>query len=271
MPSYRRLQQYAIAISIVSVIYNGIEGGLSIGFGAESNSRSLIFFGIQSGIEVISALLVVWRFRKIAKPGEERGINLNATDLRFEKLGTLGIGFLLIALALGTVGSAIAILALHKEPDSSNASLIISASALFIMVLIWLPKRYLATALDSSTMRGEATCSLSCVQLTCVLFIGSLIFRVWRGGWWIDGATSIILSILFAWEGSKMVRWARNPTFTGGCCEDCQDLPPTTSSSTLKDPELGNSKQSEEKSDCCSEKGKRDSSEENDLGPRMCI
>jgi len=83
MPSYRRLQQYAIAISIISVIYNGLEGGLSIGFGAESGSRSLIFFGIQSGVEVISSFLVVWRFRKVAKPGEERGVVLSEQDLRF--------------------------------------------------------------------------------------------------------------------------------------------------------------------------------------------
>uniref|UniRef100_A0A8H8CLK2 Uncharacterized protein n=1 Tax=Psilocybe cubensis TaxID=181762 RepID=A0A8H8CLK2_PSICU len=83
MPPYRRLQQYAIGISIISVIYNGLEGGISIGFGAESNSRSLIFFGIQSGIEVVSALLVVWRFRKIAKPGEERGAALNTKDLQY--------------------------------------------------------------------------------------------------------------------------------------------------------------------------------------------
>ena len=83
MPSYRRLQQYAIGISIISVIYNGLEGGLSIGFGAESGSRSLIFFGIQSGVEVISAFLVLWRFRKVAKPGEERGAVLSEQDLRF--------------------------------------------------------------------------------------------------------------------------------------------------------------------------------------------
>ncbi|TFK31852.1 hypothetical protein BDQ12DRAFT_744870 [Crucibulum laeve] len=222
MPSYRRLQQYAIAISIVSVVYNGLEGGLSIGFGVESSSRSLIFFGIQSGIEVISAFLVLWRFRQIAKPGEERATVLGEQDLRFEKVGTLGIGLLLVALSLATIANAIDILVTHQEPDLSNASLIISASALVLMVLIWLPKRYLAKALNSSTMRGEATCSLSCIQITCVLFIGSLIFRVWRGGWWVDGATSIILSFLFAWEGIKMVRWARSSEFTGGCCESCR-------------------------------------------------
>ena len=80
--SYRRLQQYAIAISILSIIYNGAEGAISIAFGSESSSRSLIFFGLQSGLEVISASLVVWRFRKIAKPGEEKGVCLASRELR---------------------------------------------------------------------------------------------------------------------------------------------------------------------------------------------
>ena len=143
---------------------------------------------------------------------------------RFERRATLIIGILLLALFLGTEASSIASLALHQEPDSSNASLIISASALVIMVLIWLPKRYLARALDSSAMKGEAICSLSCIQITIVLFIGSLIFRLWKGGWWVDAATSIILGFLFGWEGVKMVKWARDPAFSGGCCKECKPI-----------------------------------------------
>jgi len=46
MPPYRRLQQYAIGISIISILYNGAEGAVSVGLGSESSSRSLIFFGV---------------------------------------------------------------------------------------------------------------------------------------------------------------------------------------------------------------------------------
>ncbi|KAJ8514578.1 hypothetical protein ONZ45_g7889 [Pleurotus djamor] len=219
MPSYRRLQQIAVAISILSIIYNGAEGGLSIGFGAESSSRALVFFGIQSGIEVISSILVVWRFSHLAKPGEERGLVLSPCDLHFEKTASLGIAVLLITLGLATEATAMLGLARHDEPDTSNASIIISASALVCMILIWLPKNYLAKALDSSAMQGEAQCSLSCIQITIVLFAGSLIYRLWKGGWWVDSATSIILGLMFAWEGLKMFRWAKDPNFDGGCCK----------------------------------------------------
>ena len=84
MISYRRLQQAALAISIISIVYNGAEGAISMAFGADSGSRSLVFFGVQSGIEVISACIVVWRFSKVAKPGEEKSLVLGSRELRYD-------------------------------------------------------------------------------------------------------------------------------------------------------------------------------------------
>lgn len=138
---------------------------------------------------------------------------------RFEKIASTSIAYLLLLLALATEATAIASLIQHDEPDASNASLIISASALVLMILIWIPKRYLSRALDSSAMQGETQCSLSCIQMTVVLFTGSLVYRLWKGGWWVDSATCLLLGFLFGWEGWKMLRWVRNPAFDGGCCD----------------------------------------------------
>lgn len=71
MPSRRRLQQYAIAISIFSLFYNAAEGVVSIVFGAESSSRALVFYGLQSAVEVVSDLLVTWRFLGVSMSGDE--------------------------------------------------------------------------------------------------------------------------------------------------------------------------------------------------------
>ena len=143
-----------------------------------------------------------------------------------EKIGTWSIGTLIALLALATLGSAIASLVTHDEPTTSPASLIISASALVIMILLWLPKRYLARALDSSTMAGEAACSLSCIQITLVVFVGALVFKLSRRAWWVDSAACIVLSILFAREAWKMLRWVSNPEFNGGCCGGCSHPKP---------------------------------------------
>jgi hypothetical protein len=80
------LQKSAIAISIASLLYNVAEGIISVVFGAESSSHSLIFFGIQSVIEVLSASLVVWRFMNGLKAGEESDDGCEtrmSKDLRF--------------------------------------------------------------------------------------------------------------------------------------------------------------------------------------------
>ncbi|KIJ67848.1 hypothetical protein HYDPIDRAFT_107368 [Hydnomerulius pinastri MD-312] len=219
MVSPRHLQQYAIAISIFSVFYNAAEGIVSVLFGVDSSSRSLVFFGIQSVIEVVSSALVTWRFLSATKPGEEGSPDLESSKtMKIERTATIGIGILLVMLALAAIGTSIASLVAHEHPSPSDASLIIAASTMFITFLLWIPKRYLARALNSSTMNGEALCALSCIQFSAVLLIGSLIYRVWRGGWWVDSSTAIIIALLFGWEGFKMVKWARDKDFSGGCC-----------------------------------------------------
>lgn len=219
MVSRRNLQRFAITISIVSVFYNTAEGVISVLFGVDSSSRSLVFFGIQSAIEVVSSCLVTWRFLAAIKPGDENAsVERSSSILRTEKIASTGIGFLLIALALAAIGTSIASLVAHEHPSRSDAALIIAGSTMFITFLLWIPKRYLARALNSSTMQGEALCALSCIQFSGVLLVGSLIYRVWEDGWWVDSATAIVIALLFGWEGFKMVRWAQDKDFTGGCC-----------------------------------------------------
>ncbi|KAI6021487.1 hypothetical protein BKA83DRAFT_4282581, partial [Pisolithus microcarpus] len=191
MVTRRSLQRFAIAISVFSVFYNAAEGVVSVLFGVDSSSRSLVFFGIQSVIEVVSSCLVTWRFLAAVKPGDEivsgeRSLGYLEVDCRTERIASTGIGSLLIALALAAVGTSIASLVAHEHP--------------------W------------PTMQGEALCALSCIQFSAVLLIGSLIYRVWENGWWVDSATAIVIALLFGWEGIKMVRWAQDKDFSGGCC-----------------------------------------------------
>lgn len=182
---------------------------------------------------------------------------------RIEKKASASIGVLLISLSLATGVASIVALSLHQHPDSSDASLIVSASALVLMIFIWLPKRYLARALDSSAMAGEATCSLSCIQITVVLFIGSLIFKLRSGGWWVDSATSLVLGLLFFWEGYKTIRWVRDPDFDGGCCKECRVV---ASASGGGAEELG--ERYRDLCDCCAEKSEcRDAGECKCVGP----
>ena len=52
----RQLQQAAVVISVLSVLYNGGDRGVSIGFGMDASSTSLPFFGI---VEIRSEVMRV--------------------------------------------------------------------------------------------------------------------------------------------------------------------------------------------------------------------
>lgn len=220
--TFHHLQQFAIGISVLSIFYNGAEGAISIVVGNENRSNSLIFFGIQSFVEVISACLVVWRFSKVALPGNEKN-NISIDLLNKERKVTIGIGILFGILTIGTWVTSIISLIKHSRPDSSTPSLIISASALGLMILIWLPKPWLAKSLNSSAMHGEAKCSLACIYITTILLIGTIIYRFWEGGWWVDSSIAIILGLFFAKDCFEMISWGLSSKFNGGCCKTCSD------------------------------------------------
>jgi divalent metal cation (Fe/Co/Zn/Cd) transporter len=165
------MRVFALAISWISIVYCAIEGGVSIGLGAEVGSRALIVFGVQSVVEILSPALVIYRFH--------RELDGNASpNLSLERRATLGIGILFIILTIGTWVASIIALANHDEPDSSIPSLIVSACSLVLMIFVWLPKPWIATELNSSVMRAEAACSLACIYLTIVLLIGSLVYKI---------------------------------------------------------------------------------------------
>ncbi|CAG8459793.1 15694_t:CDS:1 [Funneliformis mosseae] len=214
-----QLIKYAIIICIFTILWNIIEGVVSIFFGNEGDSVSLIFFGVDSFIEVTSAGLVLWRFLTESKPDEEKAVQILEENLGKERKATMGIGLLFLLLSIATISDAIVALVQRRNPETTIAGLIISSVSLSFMGFLWLSKKYLAKKLNSSTMASEAQCSLACIKITLVLFLGSILFMIWKKGWWIDSTAAIILGILFAKEGVDMIMWARSKNFSGGCCK----------------------------------------------------
>lgn len=200
---------YALGLAVFTIAYNLVEGLVSMGFGAAEDSVALFGFGADSFIEVGSAILVLWRLRE---PG-----GCAATRLMRERKATLGIGILFVVLALGTLlGSALQ-LASHRHPETSIPGMLISAISLGFMFWLWRSKCQAAAVLDSRALQGDAACSLACIQLSGVLFAGSLLFWVAPALWWSDAVAAIALAVFISKEGISMIRAAGRPEFSGGC------------------------------------------------------
>ena len=194
----------ALWLSALTIAYNLVVGVVSMAFGWADDSIALFGFGADSFIEVASALLVLWKL-------------LDHGNLARERKATLGIGRLFLALATGMAGGALLQLMARHHPPTTVPGLVISALSLACMVFLWRAKRQAAQALDSATLEADAACSLACIQLSTVLFAGSLLFLLLPGLWWVDAAAALGLALLIGREGLGMVRAARSAAFTGGC------------------------------------------------------
>ncbi|HJV39091.1 MAG TPA: cation transporter [Geothrix sp.] len=200
-PDWRRR---ALWLAGFTIAYNLLEGLVSMAFGWADDSVALFGFGADSFIEVASALLVLWKL-------------LDHGNLERERKATLGIGRLFLFLAAGIAGGAVLQLTARAHPPTTVPGLVISALSLAFMVFLWRAKLRAAQALDSATVAADAACSRACIQLSVVLFAGSLLFLLVPALWWVDAAAALGLAFLIGKEGLGMTRAAKSSCFTGGC------------------------------------------------------
>lgn len=194
----------ALWLSALTIAYNLAEGLVSMAFGWTDDSIALFGFGADSFIEVASALLVLWKL-------------LDHGNLERERKATRAIGWLFLALTAGIAGGALLQLAAQRHPPTTVPGLVISLLSLSFMVFLWRAKLQATRALDSATVAADAACSLACIQLSLVLFAGSLLFLLAPALWWVDAVAALALAALIGKEGVGMIRAARSAAFTGGC------------------------------------------------------
>ena len=194
----------ALWLSGLTIAYNLVEGLVSMGFGWAEDSIALFGFGADSFIEVASALLVLWKL-------------LDHGNLERERRATRGIGRLFLCLAVGILGGVILQITAQRHPPTTLPGLVISALSLSFMTFLWRAKLQTAKVLDSATLEADAACSLACIQLSAVLFAGSLVFLLLPVLWWVDAAAALGLALLIGKEGIGMIRATNSERFTGGC------------------------------------------------------
>lgn len=200
----RDLQTRAQTLAWVTVAYNLLEGLVSVAFGLKAESLSLLGFGLDSFVEVGSALLVLWRLRHEGATPRER-------------TAAKAIGALFLLLAASVAYGASHRLVTREAPETSLPGLLIALASLAFMAWLWGAKRRVARAAGSPTLTADAACSRACIQLSAVLLAGSLLFAVAPGLWWADAVASLALALLIAREGWGIRKAAAREDFAGGC------------------------------------------------------
>ena len=177
---------------IFTISYNIIEAIVALIAGHAADSSALIGFGLDSVIEVSSALAVAWQFS---------GSNHEAR----EKIALRIIAISFFGLAAFVGYDATSGLLNHEVPDSSIVGIIIAILSLSIMPFVSFIQRKSGEELGSHSAIADSKQTLLCTYMSAALLVG-LFANAALGWWWADSAAALVIAFLAIREGVEAWR-----------------------------------------------------------------
>src|SRR5713226_8918394 len=207
-PSASLLQQARLA-QWLTVGWMVIEGAVAIGAGIVAHSVALTAFGVDSGIELFSSVVVLRRLLQRSE-SEERGSMTGG-----ERNATKLVGFALYGLIAYIVLSAAVALGFRFEPAASPLGIGLTIASLVIMAALWRWRLVLADRLGSPALRGDAACSMVCLYMAAVALAGLLLNQLF-GLWWADPLAGLVLIWWIRGEAREAIEASRVPAEAWG-------------------------------------------------------
>ena len=189
-----RLARRARLLSWVSLAWLTIEGTVAIAAGIMAGSTALIAFGLDSAIEGMASIVIVWRFtgsRLLSDRAERRAQVLVAVQffilapfITYEALGHL-------------IGG--------HEAETTYLGIGLTVATLAICQPLGYAKRRIGERLNSGATVGEGTQNLLCGYLAVAVLVG-LLANALFGLWWLDPLVALGIAAVAVNEGRKALR-----------------------------------------------------------------
>lgn len=192
----KRLEHFTIA-------YNALEGLASIVAGVFAGSIALVGFGVDSAIEVTSAIALLVRLHADADHTRRE---------RSERITLRIVGICFLALSAYIAFDSITSLIRRARPEHSIPGIVITALSVVVMPLLSGAKRNIGRALGSKALIADAKQTALCTYLS-VITLGGLLLNALFGWWWADPTAALIMVPIIAREGVEGLR--------GEHCDDC--------------------------------------------------
>ncbi|MCX7987325.1 MAG: cation transporter [Bacteroidales bacterium] len=204
-----KLWTRAIILAYLTVIYNILEGLVSVYFGWTEDSLSLFGFGVDSFIETISASGIIVMLHRIKNNEAEHKPRLERYALRITSISfwILGIGLL-----YGVIRNII----YREEPISAVPGIIITIISIIFMLFLYNAKIRVGRKLNSAPIIADARCGLVCVYLSIVVLVASALYHFLRIPY-IDAMGAAGVAYFSFKEGIEAFQKSNNQ----GKCSDC--------------------------------------------------
>jgi len=186
----------ALVLSYITVCYNIIEGIVSIFAGYLAGSIALSGFGLDSFVESLSGMVMLWRLRNPTDfPTDEEECR--------EKRAVRLIGYTFFILAAYVFYESMSKLYFREKPDASLFGIIIAVVSLITMPLLFHQKYHTARELGSRSLMADSKETLACTMLSASLLAG-LGLNYLFGLWWADPVTGLIIVFFLVREGREI-------------------------------------------------------------------
>ena len=189
-----RLARLARLLSWLTLAWMSVEGGIAIAAAVIAGSVALLGFGLDSGVEAMARVIVIWRFTgtRLASPTSER---------RAQQL--VAVSFFLLAPYIAA--EALRALAAGDRAETSVIGLVLTAGTAVFEPALGIAKRRIGARLGSPATAGEGTQNLLCACLAIAVFAGLAANTLW-GAWWLDGLVALGIAGWAVIEGRRA--WA---------------------------------------------------------------
>ncbi len=210
----RRLYAFASVLALITIVYNIVEGVVSVFFGLEDGSMALFGFGVDSFVEVVSGIGIWHMVRRITNNGQENLDHFEQTALKIT-----GTGFYVLTIGL-FITAAVDLYRGHK-PDTTFWGIVVSVISIATMWLLIHYKVKVGKQLNSEAILSDAACTRACLQLSIVLLIASVGYELTHIGG-IDSVGTLVIAGLCCREGKEAFEKAKAKSLACTCGGACQ-------------------------------------------------
>jgi divalent metal cation (Fe/Co/Zn/Cd) transporter len=176
-------------LQAITLIWMGIESGVSLIAAVRAHSVALLAFGLDSFIELLSAIVVLLQFVP----------RFPLKKAQAEKTAAV----LLFLLAAAVV--CIAAISWGGPLETSRLGIAMTAVALVVMPVLSRLKRTEAQRMGNVALAADATQSATCAYLAGITLTGLVIFAVWRITW-VDSVAALAIVPFLVIEGRQAWR-----------------------------------------------------------------
>ena len=197
-----KLHRRGVRLEVFTIAWNMIEAFVAIGAGLLVGSVALVGFGVDSGIEVISAVALLWR---LLKAGPNASV---AEEGAAEKKALYLVAATFFLLAAYITYEAVGALLSGEGPESSTVGLVLSILSILIMPALAYSKGRTGREMGSRALVADSKETWVCAYLSLAL-LAAIGLNALFGWWWADPVGALAMLPVILWQGWETLEEAR--------------------------------------------------------------